>query len=309
MPNKQAIASDSLNSNSLAFSLTDPIFNDLDRSNVPAQSKTGNSVKAKQKDVSDDLDSSLMTGYATQQADRSFSGGKESRSDTLEVTDASTSDTLFDLGASEGAVGTGAIGASGTASRSALAARYVYDIMDYGNPYNDSYYWRKQSGQSSCTIVAQMSVYQSLTGYSVSEAAASNYAQSQGWFNPKIGTPVTYTGKLLNAYGIKTYGGFNLNLKNLAAALQRGDKPIVVLDGSEIWNPKRYPSGTPADQKNIGHAVWVTGIDVKPNGLTYVILNDSGIGRGRSEVVRSADFYNAWRDYGYFGSIADNPFT
>jgi hypothetical protein len=309
MPNKQEIASDSLNANSLAFSLADPIFNDRDRSNVPAQSKTGNSVKAKQKNISDDLDSSLMMGYATKQFDRSFSGGKESRSNTLEVTDASTSDTLFDLGASEGAVRTGAVGASGTASRSALAAPYVYDIMDYGNPYNDSYYWRKQSSQSSCAVVAQMSVYQSLTGYSVSEAAASNYAQSQGWFNPQTGTPVPDTGKLLNAYGIKTYGGFNLNLNHLAAALKRGDKPIVALDGREIWYPRRNPSGTPADQKNIGHAVWVTGIDVKPNGLTYVILNDSGIGRGRSEIVRSADFYNAWRDYGYFGAIADNPMT
>jgi hypothetical protein len=309
MPNKQAIASDALNANSLAFSLADPIFNDRDRSNMPDQSKTGNSVKAKQKNISDDLDSSLMTGYATKQSDRRFSRGKESRSNTLEVTDALASDTLFDLGASEGMVGTGAIGASGTTSRSALAAPYVDDIMDYGNPYKDSYYWRKQSSQASCAVVAQMSVYQSLTGYSVSEAAASNYAQSQGWFNPATGTPVPDTGKLLNAYGIKTYGGYNLNLRNLAAALKRGDKPIVSLDGSEIWNPKRYPSGTPAEQKDIGHAVWVTGIDVKPNGLTYVILNDSGIGLGKSEVVRSADFYNAWRDYGYFASIADNPYT
>jgi hypothetical protein len=303
MPKNQAIASNALNSDSLAFSFVDPIINDLDGYNAPSQNKTMNSSEITQQSISEHLDSSLINDNSADQSDRNFSGElDEGSSNTLEVTDASTSDTLFDLDASS------ALGAAGTASRDTLAASY-YDPVDYGNPSREAAYWRYQAGNASCTVVAQVSVYQSLTGNWVSETDACNYAQSQGWFSPQTGTPRPYTGKILKAWGITTNEWYNLRINNLAAALQKGDKPIVALDANEIWHPIYDRNGNPVEQTDVGHTAWVTGIDVKPNGSINVILNDSGVTNGKSETVSSADFYNAWKDTGYFASIADNPFT
>ena len=63
------------------------------------------------------------------------------------------------------------------------------------------------------------------------------------------------------------------------------------------------------EQTNAGHAVWVTGISRKANGSFNVTLNDSGTPYGQSEVVRYADFNNAWTDYNHFLCVADNPLT
>jgi hypothetical protein len=299
----QAIAPDALNSDSLAFSFVDPMVNDLDGYNAPSQNKTMNSSEITQQPISDHLDSSLITGNSADQCDFNFSGGlDEGSSNNLEVTDASTSDTLFDLDVSD-------LGATGTASSYTLATSYYYDPVDYGNPAREAPHWRQQAGGSSCAVVAQVGVYESLTGNQVSETDASNYAQSQGWFSPQTGTSIPYIGKLLNAWGIATYGGYNSTINELASALQKGDKPIVALDAYEIWYPTRDIYGNPVEYIDGGHAVWVTGIDVKPDGSINVILNDSGTLYGKSETVSFTDFYNAWQDTGYFASIADNPFT
>lgn len=221
-------------------------------------------------------------------------------SDSLDLTDATVTDSLFGLDSPSVGV---------TDSTSEYTLRASYDPIDYGDPITDASYWRKQAGSASCAVVAQISVYESLTGYRVTETAACNYAQSQGWFSPRTGTPLGYMGKLLNALGIDTYGGSNANLRYLADALDYGDKPIVGLDANEIWFAKRDRYGRAVEQPNAGHAVWVTGIDVKPNGAVNVILNDSGTSNGRATVVSSIDFYNAWQDYGYYTVVADNPYT
>jgi hypothetical protein len=221
-------------------------------------------------------------------------------SDLLELSDATSSDLLFDLGESN-------LGVTGTSSNYTL--RSMYDPIDYGDPLTDSAYWRYQSGNASCAVVAQISVYESLTGGRISETSASNYAQSQGWFNPQTGTPLSYAGSILNVLGIATYGGYNKTLNYLASALAKGDKPIVGLDANEIWYPQRDRYGNPVEQRDAGHAVWVTGIDVKLNGGIDIILNDSGTPNGKSEVVSYANFNNAWQDLNYFVTIADNPFV
>jgi hypothetical protein len=91
--------------------------------------------------------------------------------------------------------------------------------------------------------------------------------------------------------------------------LAYGDKPIVGLDGNEIWNPMRNWDGSPTEQAYAGHAVWVTGIDYELNGSIGIVINDSGTPNGRASVIDAVDFMNAWQDSGYFVSIADNPYT
>jgi hypothetical protein len=242
--------------------------------------------------------------------------------DSLPVADASSTENLFGL---ENAVSltdtqpdftpfsaTDSLGATvGQAQTLAniYLAKLYNDPIEWGRPLIDQQYWRLQSGSASCAIVAQISIYQSLTGRYIGEQAACNYAQARGWFNPRTGTSPLYVGKLLNAYNISTTQKYNATLNDLAVALSRGDKPIVGLDGNEIWRPQRDRYGNPVEQANAGHAVWVTGIDREANGSWNIILNDSGTPTGRASVIDYRDFLNAWKDYGSFLTVADNPLT
>ncbi|MBD3884718.1 hypothetical protein IFO70_23560 [Phormidium tenue FACHB-886] len=220
--------------------------------------------------------------------------------DSFDILDAPDTDSLFHLNT---------INSTSTSVNTMTLAESYDDGIEWGDPLTDQYYWRQQSGQASCAVVAQISVYQSLTGNYISEQTACNYAQSQGWFNPQTGTLPNNVGKILNTLGISTTQSYNATLYNIAVALSEGDKPIVGVDANEIWNPKRDQYGNAVEQTNAGHAVWVTGIDRRSDGSYNVILNDSGISYGRSEVVSYRDFYNAWSDYNCFVSIADNPLT
>jgi hypothetical protein len=184
-----------------------------------------------------------------------------------------------------------------------------YDPVEYGDPATDAWYWRQQQGPASCAVVAQISVFESLTGVYISEEVAGNFAQSQGWFDPLTGTPLVYTGHILDVLGIPTVELFGASLAHLEYALAMGDKPIVGLDANEIWNPIYDYFGNPLEQENGGHAVWVTGINYGWDGSVSIILNDSGTPNGMASEIAYADFMNAWQDYGNFVSIADNPFV
>jgi hypothetical protein len=222
---------------------------------------------------------------------------------SLDISDALTTDTLFDFGESD----LEAFASTGAATYT-VGISY-YDPVDYGDPLTDSIYWREQAGTASCAVVAQISVYESLTGYRISEADACDYAEYQGWFDPNTGTQPADMGNILSALGVATYGGFDSTLNQLATALWNGDKPIVSLDANEIWSAQRDRYGNAIEQSDAGHAVWVTGIDIKPNNSINIILNDSGTPLGQSEVVSYTDFYNAWHDFGFQMVVADNPLT
>ncbi|NJO65669.1 MAG: hypothetical protein HC836_48625 [Richelia sp. RM2_1_2] len=100
----------------------------------------------------------------------------------------------------------------------------------------------------------------------------------------------------------------NASLEDIADALEKGDKIIVGLDANEIWSPLRDAmTGSPVEQTNGGHAVWVTGIDTEPDGSVKIILNDSGTDSGQMKAVDAQDFLNAWDDYGNLLLVADTP--
>lgn len=183
------------------------------------------------------------------------------------------------------------------------------DPIEYGDPLTDANYWRQQEGDMSCAVVAQICVYESLTGEHIPESDAANYASQQGWFDPTSGTPLEYTSNILEVFGINTVQSNNASLDTLENALSMGDKPIVGLDGNEIWNPQYDQYGNSLEQENAGHAVWVTGINYQSNGSVDIILNDSGTPNGSSSVVDYYDFMNAWSDFDNFVAIADNPFV
>lgn len=183
------------------------------------------------------------------------------------------------------------------------------DTIEYGDPITDADYGQEQDGANSCAVVAQISIYESLTGEYIPEADASDYAAERGWFDPEEGTLLENTGNILEDLGINTYRSYDTSFTDLEDALSIGDKPIVGLDGNEIWNPEYDQSGNSLEQEDAGHAVWVTGINYESDGSIDVILNDSGIPNGSASVVDYEDFMNAWSDYNSFAAIAENPFV
>lgn len=182
------------------------------------------------------------------------------------------------------------------------------NTIEYGDPLADADYWREQNTDYTCAVVAQISVYESLTGEYISEADAADYAYEEGWLDPDSGTFLEDAGNILEDLGIETYSSYDNNFADLEDALARGDKPIVALDSSEIWEPQYDRQGNSVEQEDAGHAVWVTGIDYESNGSVNIIINDSGDPYGRESIIDSSDFMNAWSDTDCFVTIAENPF-
>lgn len=296
----------SITSNALSFN---SLFNNVDYfSDNNFNESLGSSINTLEKSLkpSQSLDQSLSASSQDKPTLSSNIIASETETDTqldiLEIPDALTDDVfLFENNQPS-------LGNLATNATQSLGGLYDAPI-EYGTPIDDSYYWRHQQGDNSCAVVAQVCVYESLTGEFISEDDASYYAQQQGWFDPLSGTPLANTGNILNDLGIETYQPVNTSFSDLEYALAWGDKPIVALDGNEIWNPQYDLYGNPVDQADAGHAVWVTGIDYESDGSVGIIINDSGISSGQASIVDYYDFMNAWQDYGNFVTIADNPVT
>lgn len=184
-----------------------------------------------------------------------------------------------------------------------------WDLSEFdgvGNPFADADCWQQQQGQNSCAVVAQMGVYESITGVELSEDAVCEFAEVNGLFDPRIGTYPKDVGRILNHFGVPTETQYDADLNDIAEALERGDKVIVGLDANEIWQPLRDEYGNPLEQSDGGHAVWVTGIDQADDGSIKLILNDSGTPDGQMKVVDAVDFVNAWDDFGNQIVVAHN---
>ncbi|MGL6339164.1 MAG: hypothetical protein ACRC80_08495 [Waterburya sp.] len=176
----------------------------------------------------------------------------------------------------------------------------------WGTPSDDAYYWREQEADNTCAVVAQMSIYESITGEYISEASAADYAKDQGWLNPEGGTPIEYTGSLLNSLGIETTQYSNANIDTVLDAMNSGDKLMAAVDANEIWNPTYDSEGNPYEQTGTtGHTVWVTGVEWNTDDTASFILNDSGTSLGQGNVVDYWDFMNAWGDYENLLTVVD----
>jgi hypothetical protein len=176
----------------------------------------------------------------------------------------------------------------------------------WGTPKEDAYYWRKQQGQNTCAIVAQISIYESITGKYIAESNAAKYAEAKGWFDPNTGTDPIDSDNILNVLGIETKYQYQGDIYDIVDALNNGDKIITGVDANEIWNPiYSTVTGKPVEQINEGHAVWVTGIVQCADKSIDFILNDSGTSLGKMDAVDYWDFMNAWSDFNNFLIVVD----
>jgi hypothetical protein len=174
-----------------------------------------------------------------------------------------------------------------------------------GDPSSEIDYIQMQEGLYSCAVASQKGIIESILGKEIPEIELSYDAYSHGWYNPSAGTMPEHTGKILEEYGIPVDRGFERSITDLAEALQNGEKVMVGLDASEIWNGRIDMDGNPMELPNQGHVVWVTGIVEDDSGHWSVVMNDSGIPNGAGEVVPLEHFLNAWEDYGNFAVITN----
>jgi hypothetical protein len=191
-------------------------------------------------------------------------------------------------------------GAPGPAAAAALPDRPDWSPADFdgvGTPLDDARHWHAQTEPNSCAVVTQGAVLESVTGVPCDEQQLSEVARRAGWYDPASGTRPADVGKLLEAHGVPCEQIRDAQITDIAAALERGDKVLVGLDGTEIAAPLRDPTtGAPVEQPDAGHCVWVTGIDANPNGSIHVLVNDPGHPAGRMAPVDLLDFLNAWDD-------------
>lgn len=176
-----------------------------------------------------------------------------------------------------------------------------------GTPHLDAHFWHEQAHDNTCAIVSQQSVIEELTGHHLTENGLMQEAANHGWYTPgpNGGTPLLYTGCLLEAYGIHVRQQHDRTMADLANELHHDHKVIVGLNGEMIWNPESAGHGSlwsfigiPGQRAN--HAVEVIGIDRTDPHHPQVILNDSGTPNGRGERVPLEVFERSWATSDHF---------
>lgn len=183
-----------------------------------------------------------------------------------------------------------------------------------GDPLIDMQVWHEQETSSTCAVASQEFVLEQLTGEQFDESKLAAEAEANGWYQPGGGTPMADMDKLLETHGVPTETHENGTLDDLTAQLDAGNKLIVSVDASEIWEAGQDPTAddaldVPAPGMGADHAVQVAGIVDTPNGQ-MVVLNDPGSPDGQGTMVPADEFTNAWADSGSFyvaaGPAADD---
>ena len=166
-----------------------------------------------------------------------------------------------------------------------------------GNPVDDARFFVSQESEFSCALVTQRNIIESLTGVSLSEEELIKYAADKGIFDPETGTLAKNLSIILREKGLNCQDYNFATFEMLEGALAKGDKVMVGLDASEIWNPLRSISGGDViEQKNMLHCLQVTGIDYSVPDMPMVILSDSSTVEGAIKAVSMEDFMSAWED-------------
>jgi hypothetical protein len=177
-----------------------------------------------------------------------------------------------------------------------------------GDPFGSQFAHHYQGMESSCGVMAELEVFQSITGHNVPADQGLNLAKALGLYHD--GTSAKDMGQLLNYYGVQTEQRYDATLQDIAQALQRGDRVIAGVNATEVRTPLRNIfTGEPRQQAGGGHALWITGLDPQPDGTWKVIVCDSAYQQGGMMAIDAADFLNAWADHNNFLLIAHPPWT
>jgi hypothetical protein len=173
-----------------------------------------------------------------------------------------------------------------------------------GDPVGLAGFHRRQAGEDTCAVVAQLSILESLTGAAPDEQQAASMARSLGVYTPGEGTALRDLGAMLEHHGVPVDGPRSSSVEELAQALNAGRRVLVAMNAKQIWTPLRDGAGNVVRQiPPDGHAVWVTGID-NQEGQWTVIVSDPGQTEGAMVAVALEDFIAAWADFDRVALVA-----
>lgn len=185
----------------------------------------------------------------------------------------------------------------------------VSDFDGVGEPLADAAYFHEVENPVNAPLATEGAIIEKLTGEPYNEAALVQQAENAGFFDPELGMTNTDVGSLLELHGIETETVYDADVNTLIDALETGDPVMAVVDLNETGIPMRdVVTGEPIEQNpSVMGSVWVTGMDVQPDGSVYVIVNDPTWPEGQTQAIALEDFTNAWYDGGNQAVIAHQP--
>ena len=155
-----------------------------------------------------------------------------------------------------------------------------------GTPERDARYLHEQTGET-CATVAQEGILEKHAGVDHGEKALAQEAHENGWTDESGGTFPDHVGDLLDKHGVPTQRWLDgsADLNTVRNELAQGHDVIAGVDAGELYRD--------ADKVGAGHAVWVTGVEVGPDGqATRVFVNDSNFPEPQVHDART--FQKAW---------------
>jgi hypothetical protein len=204
------------------------------------------------------------------------------------------------------------------AEQNALIDSTMEHINDFNETINNvitdnflpSDAWHFQEAPNSCAVAVQTDILNDF-GIKVSEFDMRSLAEELGIYTHEGGTPLSFVGDLLEKHGIPLDPQrYDFSIADIIEAKEKGEKIILGLDASEIWNlpdvadhPLESYSGGLFNIASAGHAVEFKGIMEDIYGNIKVILDDPGIPNGQNFTVDLEDFLDAWKDFSNFAVI------
>lgn len=185
-----------------------------------------------------------------------------------------------------------------------------------GDPGGQIDSWHVQEGGSSCAVVSQEFVLETVTGQDFSEADLVAEATEHGWFTDEGGTSPDDMGKVLELHGVGVDRSNGNDLDSIEQVLADGRQVMVALDSDEIWYPDESADGLLTDHfmpgMDANHAVQVIGVDRTDPDNPMVVLNDSGTPNGQGSMIPADVFLDAWSDSDHYmvqttGGPPDSP--
>ncbi|WP_436787078.1 hypothetical protein [Yinghuangia sp. YIM S10712] len=183
------------------------------------------------------------------------------------------------------------------------------DFDGVGDPLGDAAYYHGVQDLAHSPLATEGQIIEKLTGEPFNEAALAAEAENAGFFDPVYGMDGGSVGNLLELHGIETETVYDADMDTLLNALESGDPVMAVVDTNETGLPLHdVVTGVPVEQNPPAlSSVWVTGVDVQPDGSVYVLVNDPSWPEGQTMPVEISDFANAWADSGNQAVIAHQP--
>ncbi|MDR0982994.1 MAG: hypothetical protein LBM07_07140 [Culturomica sp.] len=162
----------------------------------------------------------------------------------------------------------------------------------------------QQQYSDTCAIKSQQLIMQEF-GIDVSETQLVEIAAEAGIYQSGEGTPMGYTGVLLDQVGIPVSQMESANIFDLTNELAQGHKVIIGVDSGELWAKS---SGLGEQFKEwwddlwgnneADHALIVSSIDNQNPDDPQVVLTDPGSGEIRHYPLD--EFMDAWKDSNCF---------